>query len=110
MWILSVVSSGKLNIDFNTLMERTTTRNECLSVVSGGVGKSHLTAMFQELDPPPLRISTPCAKMPLYTAKIIQVTKMGTPVLQKSKSFYVLSDENYTRMMIKSGKQSTSVP
>ena len=112
MWILSVVSSGKLNNDFNTLMERTTTRNECLSVVSGGggVGKSHLTAMFQELEPPSLRVSTPCAKMPLYTAKIIQVTKMGTPVLQKSKSFYVLTDENYTRMMIKSGKQSTSVP
>ena len=61
--------------------------------------------MFLELKPPSLRVSTPCAKMPLYTAKIIQVTKTSTQVLQKSTSFYVLTDE---LMMIKSGKESTS--
>ena len=99
-----------MKTDFNRLMKRTTTRNECLSVVSGGggVGKSHLIAMFLELEPPSLRVSTPCAKMPLYTAKIVQVTKGGTQVLQKSTSFYVLTDEKYTEMMIKSGKESTS--
>ena len=95
---------------FNRLMERTTTQNECLSLVSGGggVGKSHLIAMFLELKPPSLRVSTPCAKMPLYTAKIFQVTKTGTQVLQKSTSFDVLTNERYTEMLIKSGKESTS--
>ena len=38
MWILSVVSSDKMKTVFNRLMKRTTTRNECLSVVSGGGG------------------------------------------------------------------------
>ena len=107
---VSVVSSGKMKTAFNRLMERTTTRNECLSLVSGGggVGKSHLIAMFLELKPPSLRVSTPCAKMPLYTTRIIQVTKRGTQVLQKSTSFDVLTNERYTEMMIKSGKESTS--
>ena len=94
---------------FKWLMERTITRNECLSIVSGGggVGKTYFIAMVLKLELPSLRVSTPCAKMPLYTAKIIQVIKRGTQFLQKS-SFYVLTNEEYTKMMIKSGKESIS--
>ena len=67
----------------------------------------HFIAMVLELELPSLRVSTPCAKMPLYTAKIIQVIKRGTQFLQKS-SFYVLTNEEYTKMIIKSGKESIS--
>ena len=72
------------------------------------MGKTHFIAMVLELELPSLRVSTPCAKIPLYTSKIMRVMKRGTQVLQKSTSYDVLTDERYTKMMIKSGKESTS--
>ena len=99
-----------MKTEFKRLMERTTTRNECLSVVSGGggVGKTHFIATVLELELPSLRVSTPCAKIPLYTSKIMRVMKRGTQVLPNSTSYDILTDERYTKMMIKSGKESTS--
>ena len=87
-------------------MQKTTSRKESLSIVSGGggVGKSHFIATALELETPSLRVSTPCAKMPsLYTAKNIQVTKKNG---KESTAFKVLTDKKYTKMMIESCNSS----
>ena len=86
-------------------MQKTTTHKESLSLVSGGggVGKSHFIAAALELEPPSLRVSTPCAKMPsLYTAKNHQVTKKSITDGKESTAFKVLTDKKYTKKMIES--------
>ena len=92
-------------------MQKNTSRKESLSVVSGGsgVGKSHFIATALELEVPTLRVSTPCAKMPLHTAKNIQVTKKSITDAKESAAFEVLTDKKYTKMMIESGTISTSL-
>ena len=96
--------------EFQELMQKTTTRKESLSIVSGGggVGKSHFIAVALELEAPSLRVSTPCAKMPLHTTKNIQVTRNSTDGAKESTTIEVLTDEKYTKMMIESGTISTS--
>ena len=91
-------------------MQKTTSRKESLSIVSGGggVGKSHFIATALELEIPSLRVSTPCAKMPLHTTKNIQVTKRSIADVKESAAFEVLTDKKYTKMMIESGMISTS--
>ena len=91
-------------------MQKSTTRKESLSIVSGGggVGKSHFIAAALELEIPSLRVSTPCAKMPLHTARKIQVKRNDVDGAKESKTFEVLTDEKYTKMMIESGTISTS--
>ena len=103
----SVVYSGKRKTEINKLMERSTSQKESLSIVSGGggVGKTHFIAMALELEPPSIRVSTPCAKMPLYTTKNYQVAKKN---IKNLPTFEVLTDTMYTQMMIKSGQESTS--
>ena len=102
--------SSKRKTEFHELMQKTTTRKESLSLVSGGggVGKSHFIAAALELEAPSLRISTPCAKMPLHTTKNIQVTRNSVDGAKESTTFEVLTDEKYTRMMVESGTISTS--
>ena len=91
-------------------MQKSTTRKESLSMVSGGggVGKSHFIAAALELEISSLRVSTPCAKMPLHTAKKIQVKRNDVDGAKESKTFEVLTDKKYTKMMIESGTISTS--
>ena len=88
-------------------MERSTSRKESLSLVAGGggVGKTHFITMALELEPPSIRVSTPCAKMPLYTTKNYQVAKNN---IEDLPTYKVLTDEMHTQMMIKSGQESTS--
>ena len=102
--------SSKRKTEFQELMQKTTTRKESLSIVSGGggVGKSHFIAAALELEAPSLRVSTPCAKMPLHTTKKIQVTKNSIDGTKESTTFVVLTDEKYTKMIIESGTISTS--
>ena len=91
-------------------MQKTISRKESLSIVSGGcgVGKSHFISTALELEVPTLRVSSPCAKMPLHTTKNIQVTKNSITDAKESATFEVLTDKKYTKMMIKSGTISTS--
>ena len=82
-------------------MQKTVDRFENVSLIvgGGGVGKTHLVALSIKLPPPSLRISTPCAMVPPFTLKNIQV-----------QSFEVLTDGMYTRMMMKSGKEDDMLP
>ena len=91
-------------------MQKTISRKESLSIVSGGggVGKSHFIATALELEIPSLRVSTPCAKMPLHTTKNIQVKKRSITDVKESAAFEVLTDKKYTKMMVESGMISTS--
>ena len=102
--------SSKRKTKFQELMQKTTTRKESISIVSGGggVGKSHFIAAALELEAPSLRVSTPCAKMPLHTTKKIQVTRNSIDAAKESTTFVVLTDEKYTKMMVESGMISTS--
>ena len=92
----SVVYSGKRKTEINKLMERSTSRKESLSIVSGGggVGKTHFIAMALELELPLIRVSTPCAKIPLYTTKNYRVAKKS---IEDLPTFKVLTDEMYTQ-------------
>ena len=75
--------------------------NISLVVGGGGVGKTHLVALSLKLDPPSLRISTPCADIPPFVLTNIQVH-------QGVLSFEILTEEMYSRMMMKSGKEDKS--
>ena len=75
--------------------------NISLVVGGGGVGKTHLVALSLKLDPPTLRISTPCADIPPFVLINIQVH-------QGVLSFEVLTEEMYSKMMMKSGKEDKS--
>ena len=72
--------------------------NMSLVVGGGGVGKTHLVALSLKLKPPSLRISTPCAKIPLFVLLNIQVHRGVV-------SYEVLTEEMYSRMLMKSGKE-----
>ena len=93
-------------------MQKTTTCEESLTIVSGGVGvgKTHFIAMALELEAPSLQASHPRAEMlSLYTAKNIQITRKSVDDPKESANFQVLTDEIYTKMMIKSGLINTSL-
>ena len=75
--------------------------NISLIVGGGGVGKTHLVALSLKLKPPSLRISTPCADIPPFVLMNIQVH-------QGVVSFEVLTEEKYSMMMMKSGKEDKS--
>ena len=75
--------------------------NISLVVGGGGVGKTHLVALSLKLKPPSLRISTPCADIPPFVLMNIQVH-------QGVVSFEVLTEEMYSTMMMKSGKEDKS--
>ena len=103
--------SSKIKTEFVELMQKTTNYKESLTVVSGGrgVGKAHFIAMALELEAPSLRVSHPRANMPsLYTAKNIQITRKSVDDPKESTIFEVITDEIYTKMMIKSGMINTS--
>ena len=84
-------------------MQKTVDHLENISLVvgGGGVGKTHLVALSLNLDPPSLRISTSCAEIPPFVLINIQVHK-------GELSFEVLTEEMYSRMMMKSGKKDES--
>ena len=84
-------------------MQKTVDHFENISLVvgGGGVGKTHLVALSLKLDPPSLRISTPCADIPPFVLINIQVH-------QGVLSFEILTEEMYSRMMMKSGKEDKS--
>ena len=75
--------------------------NVSLVVGGGGVGKTHLVALSLKLQPPSLRISTPCAEIPPFVLLNIQVH-------QGVLSYEVLTEEMYSTMMVKSGKEDKS--
>ena len=75
--------------------------NISLVVGGGGVGKTHLVALCLKLEPLSLRISTPCAEIPPFVLLNIQVH-------QGVVSYEVLTEEMYSRMMMKSGKEDKS--
>ena len=75
--------------------------NVSLVVGGGGVGKTHLVALCLKLEPPSLRISTPCADIPPFVLMNIQVH-------QGVVSLEVLTEEMYSRMLMKSGKENNS--
>ena len=75
--------------------------NISLVVGGGGVGKTHLVALSLKLEPPSLRISTPCVEIPPFVLLNIQVH-------QGVVSYEVLTEEMYSRMMMKSGKEDKS--
>ena len=71
-------------------------------IVGGeGVGKTHLVALILNLKPLSLRMSTPCAKVSPWAQKNIRL-QMGM------SSIKLLTEEMYTKMMIKSGKDDKS--
>ena len=84
-------------------MQKTVDHLENISLVvgGGGVGKTHLVAISLKLEPPSLRISTPCADIPPFVLMNIQVH-------QGDLSCEVLTAEMYSRMMMKSGKKNYS--
>ena len=84
-------------------MQTTVDHLENVSLVlgGGGVGKTHLVALSLKLKPPSLRISTPCAEIPPFVLMNIQVH-------QGVVSLEVLTEEMYSRMMMKSGKEKDS--
>ena len=75
--------------------------NISLVVGGGGVGKTHLVALSLKLEPPSLRISTPCAEIPPFVL-------LNILVHQGVVSYEVLSEEMYSKMMMKSGKEDKS--
>ena len=75
--------------------------NISLVVGGGGVGKTHLVALSLKLEPPSLRISTPCAEIPPFVL-------LNILVHQGVVSYEVLTEEMYSRMMMKSGKEDKS--
>ena len=75
--------------------------NISLVVGGGGVGKTHLVALSLKLEPPSLRISTPCAEIPPFVL-------LNILVHQGVVSYEVLNEEMYSRMMMKSGKEDKS--
>ena len=75
--------------------------NISLVVGGGGVGKTHLVALSLKLEPPSLRISTPCAEIPPFVLLNIQVH-------QGVVSYEILTEEMYSRMLMKSGKEDKS--
>ena len=75
--------------------------NISLIVGGGGVGKTHLVALSLKLEPPSLRISTPCADIPPFVLMNIQVH-------QGVVSYEVLTEKMYSTMMMKSGKEDKS--
>ena len=84
-------------------MEKTVDHLENISLLVGGegVGKTHLVALSLKLEPPSLRISTPSAEIPPFVLMNIQVH-------QGVSSFEVLTEDMYSRMMMKSGKEDKS--
>ena len=84
-------------------MQKTVNHLENISLVvgGGGVGKTHLVALSLKLKPPSLRISTACADIPPFVLTNIQVH-------QGMSSCEVLTEEMYSRMMMKSGKEDKS--
>ena len=84
-------------------MQKSVDRLESKSLIvgGGGVGKSHLVAVSLKRKPPPLRISTPCAVVPPFLLKHVLIC-------QGTVSSKVLTDEMYTKMMMKSGKEDDS--
>ena len=85
-------------------MQKSVDRHESKSLIvgGGGVGKSHLVAVSLKRKPPPIRISTPCAVVPPFLLKHALISE-GTG------SSKVLTDEMYTKMMMKSGKEDDSI-
>ena len=75
--------------------------NISLVVGGGGVGKTHLVALLLKLEPPSLRISTPCAEIPPFVL-------LNILVHQGVVSYEVLTEEMYSKMMMKSGKEDKS--
>ena len=90
---------------FQKTMQKTVNHLENISLVvgGGGVGKTHLVALSLKLEPPSLRISTPCAEIPPFVLLNIQV-------YQGVVSYEVLTEQMYSRMMMKSGKENDSRP
>ena len=84
-------------------MQRTVDHMENISLVvgGGGVGKTHLVALSLKLKPPSLRISTPGADIPPFVL-------LNILVHQGVVSYEVLTEEMYSTMMMKSGKEDKS--
>ena len=84
-------------------MQKTVDHMENISLVvgGGGVGKTHLVALSLKLKPPSLRISTPCADIPPFVL-------LNILVHQGVVSYEVLTEEMYSTMMMKSGKEDKS--
>ena len=78
-------------------MQTTVDHLENISLVmgGGGVGKTHLVALSLKLEPPSLRISTPCAEIPPFVLLNILVHRGVV-------SYEVLTEEMYSRLMMKS--------
>ena len=84
-------------------MQKTVDLLENITLVAGGggVGKTHLVALSLKLEPPSLRISTPCAEISPFVLLNIQVH-------QGVLSYEVLTEEMYSTMMMKSGNKDKS--
>ena len=84
-------------------MQKTVNYLENISLVVGGagVGKSHLLALSLEKKPPSLCISAPCTDIP-------SLDQTNAQVLRRVSSYEVPTEEMYSRMMMKSGKEDKS--